>query len=46
MLETSSYYNPLNTGLFKFLANKSGDVFLVNSVKNYEKNFHVKKLNV
>ena len=44
MLETSSYYNPLNTGLFKFLADKSGDVFLVNTVKNYEKRFSCEKI--
>ena len=44
MLTTSSYYNPLNTGLFKFLADKSGDVFLVNSVKNYEKRFSCEKI--
>ena len=39
LLKRSSYYNPLNTGLFKFLADISGDVFLVNSVENYEKRF-------
>ena len=44
MLKTSSYYNPLNTGLFKFLADKSGDVFLVNTVKNYEKRFSYEKI--
>ena len=44
MLKTSSYYNPLNPGLFKFLADKSGDVFLVNSVKNYEKRFSCEKI--
>ena len=44
MLKRSSYYNPLNTGLFKFLADKSGDVFLVNSVKNYEKRFSCEKI--
>ena len=43
MLKTSSYYNPLNTGLFKFLADKSGDAFLINSVKNYEKRFSCEK---
>ena len=44
MLKTSSYYNPLNTGLFKFLADKSGDAYLVNSVKNYEKRFSCEKI--
>ena len=44
MLNGSSYYNPLNTGLFKFIADKSGDVFLVNSVKNYEKRFSCVKI--
>ena len=44
MLNKSSYYNPLNPGLLKFLADKSGDVFLVNSVKNYEKNFSCKEI--
>ena len=43
-LNTSSYYNPLNTGLFKFLADKSGDAFLVNTVKNYEKRFSCEKI--
>ena len=44
MLKTSSYYNPLNTGLFKFLADKSGDMFLVNSVKSYEKRISCEKI--
>ena len=44
MLRRSSYYNHLNTGLFKFLADKSGDVFLVNTVKNYEKRFSCEKI--
>ena len=39
MLKGSSYYNPINPGLLKFLADKSGDVFLINCVKNYEKEF-------
>ena len=39
MLKGSSYYNPLNTGLFKFLADKSGDTFLMNSLKNHDKKF-------
>ena len=39
MLEGSSYYNPINPGLLKFLADKSGDVYLINCVKNYEKSF-------
>ena len=43
-INTSSYYNPLNTGLFKFLADKSGDAFLVNTVKNYEKRFSCEKI--
>ena len=39
MLRISSYHNPINIGLLKFLANKSGHVGLINSVKNYEKKF-------
>ena len=45
MLNRSSYYNPINPGLLKFLADKSGDVFLINSVKNYVKEFSCKDLN-
>ena len=44
MLKGSSYYNPINPGLLKFLADKSGDVFLINSVKKYEKKFSFKDL--
>ena len=44
MLNGSSYYNPLNPGLFKFLADKSGDTFLMNTVKNYDKRFSCKKI--
>ena len=44
MLKGSSYYNPINPGLLKFLADKSGDVFLINSVKNYEKKFSFKSV--
>ena len=36
ILKGSSYYNPLNPGLLKFLANKLGKVYLINSVKTYE----------
>ena len=39
MLKGSSYYNPINPGLLKFLADKSGDVFLINSVNSYYKEF-------
>ena len=44
MLRRSSYYNPINPGLLKFLADKSGDVFLINSVKNYEKEISCKNI--
>ena len=44
VLKRSSYHNPINVGLFKFLANKSGDVFLINSMKNYEKEFSCMKI--
>ena len=44
MLDGSSYYNPLNSGLFKFLADKSGDTFLINSLKNYDKAFSCEKI--
>ena len=44
MLKGSSYYNPLNSGLFKFLADKSGDIFLINSLKNYDKAFSCEKI--
>ena len=44
MLKGSSYYNPLNTALFKFLADKSGDTFLMNSLKNYDKAFSCEKI--
>ena len=44
MLKESSYYNPLNPGLFNFLADKSGDTFLMNSLKNYDKRFLCEKI--
>ena len=44
MLKGSSYYNPLNTRLFKFLADKSGDTYLINSLKNYDKAFSCEKI--
>ena len=44
MLNGSPYYNPINPGLLKFLADKSGDVFLINSVKNNEKEFSCKNI--
>ena len=44
ILKGSSYYNPLNSGLFKFLADKSGDTFLINSLKNYDKAFSCEKI--
>ena len=44
MLNGSSYYNPLNSGLFKFLADKSGDTFLMISVKNYNEKFSCEKI--
>ena len=44
MLKGSSYYNPLNPGLFKFLADKSVDRFLINSLRNYDKKFSYEKI--
>ena len=44
ILNTSFYHNPLNPGLLKFIANKLGDTRLMNSVKNYEKEFSCKKI--
>ena len=44
MLRGSSYHNPFNPGLLKFLAEKSREVFLINSVKNYEKEFSCRKI--
>ena len=44
MLNGSSYYNPLNSGLFKFLADKFGDTFLRNSLRNYDKAFSCEKI--
>ena len=44
MLKGSSYYNPVNPGLLKFLAGKSGDLFLINSVRKYEKEFSCKNI--
>ena len=44
MLRGSSYYNPINPGLLKFLADKSGDMFIINSVKNYKTEFSCKNI--
>ena len=44
MLNESSYYNPFNPGLLKFLANKFRDRYLIKSVKNYEEEFSYKKI--
>ena len=43
MLERSSYHNAINPGLLKFIANKSKNIYLIGSVKNYEKKFSCKK---
>ena len=37
MLKTSSYHCYFNPGLLKHLANKSENLYLINTVKNYEK---------
>ena len=43
MLKDSSYYNPLNLGLLKFLANKFKDIHLIDSVRSYDKEVsHIK----
>ena len=39
MLEKSSYYNPFNPGLLKFLADKMKIMYLINYVKSYEEKF-------
>ena len=44
MLRGSLYHNPCNPGLLKFLAEKSREVFLINSVKNYEKEFSCRRI--
>ena len=44
MLGQSPYNNPFNPGIWKVLANKSGNVYLNNSVDNYEKAFSCKKI--
>ena len=43
MLNRSSYHNPINPGLLKFLANKFNLTHLITSVKNYEVKFSNKK---
>ena len=37
MLDGSSYHCHYNTGLLKHLANKSGNLYLISSLKNFEK---------
>ena len=44
LLKSSSYYSPINIGLLKFLANKSGLTNFMNSVKNYEQEFSCTKI--
>ena len=44
MLKGSFYYNPINPGLLKFLADKSREVYLINSVKNYTRKFSCEKI--
>ena len=44
MLNGSSYFNPFNPGLLKFLANKYRNGYLINSVKNYEEEFLYHKI--
>ena len=44
MLGTSSYHNPFNIGLVKFLASKYEKVQLIDSVKNYEREFSSKEV--
>ena len=43
MLNESSYHNPLNLGLFKFLTPNYGDI-LIYSINNYEEEFSSKKI--
>lgn len=40
----SSYHNPVNIGLLKFLADKSKDMNFINSVNNYESKFSCVKI--
>ena len=44
IFESSSYHNPFNLGLLKFVANKYREVDLIDSVKNYEKEFSYKEI--
>ena len=44
MLGTISYHNPFNIGLVKFLASKYENVQLIDSVKNYEREFSSKEV--
>ena len=44
MLGKSSYNNPFNPGMWKFLANKSGNVHLNHCINNYEKEFSCKNI--
>ena len=45
MLQRSSYNNPYNLGLLKFLAaNETENLFCINSVENYEREFSCKKI--
>ena len=43
-LENSLYYNPISPGLLRFLANKIGDMCLINSVKYYEEMISCKNI--
>ena len=43
-LKYSSYHNPINIGLLKFLADKSKDMSLINAVINYELKFSCMKI--
>ena len=45
ILKKSSYHNPLNIGLLKFLvANETESVYCINSVENYERKFSCTKI--
>ena len=44
MLNKSSYHNPLNLGLLKFIAGNLNIAFGINSIKNYEEEFSSNKI--
>jgi len=44
MIDKSSYHNPLNPGLLKFIAENYNFAFYIDSVKNYEEEFSSKTI--